>query len=231
MRFFKKTNFKFMEKRNVLYVVSATVIGIGLISLFVKGLDFGIDFLGGTELIVEFRNDVAIQDVREAMDGIGLGEAEIKTFGSDRDILIRTIEQGKGTTVSDRIRSGLSGQFPDNPFTVIKEDAIGPKIGAELRLDAVYAIVFSLIAILLYIAFRFQFVYGVGALASLAHDVLLTLGVLSLLDGVFPQLNLEITQNIVAAFLTLIGLSVNDTVVIFDRIRENRKNFRTMGRE
>jgi preprotein translocase subunit SecF len=229
MRFFKKTNFKFMEKRSALYFVSAVVIAAGLVSIFIKGVDFGIDFLGGTELIVEFRSEVAIGDVRSAMDRIGLGEAEIKTFGSDRDILIRTIEQGKGTAVSDRIRAGLAAQFPDNSFTVIKEDAIGPKIGAELRLDAVYAIVFSLIAILLYIAFRFQFVYGLGAIAALAHDVLLTLGVLSIFNGVIPQLNLEITQNIVAAFLTLIGLSVNDTVVIFDRIRENKKNFRTMG--
>jgi preprotein translocase subunit SecF len=163
------------------------------------------------------------------MDRIGLGETEIKTFGSDREILVRTIEQGKGTAVSDRIRAGLVEQFPGNRFEVLKEDAIGPKIGAELRLDALYAIIFSLIAILLYIAFRFQFVYGLGAIAALAHDVLLTLGVISIFNDVFPQLNLEITQNIVAAFLTLIGLSVNDTVVIFDRIRENKKNFRTMG--
>jgi len=229
MRFFKKTSFKFMEIRNTLYVISGAVITAGLISLFVKGLDYGIDFLGGTELIVQFQNEVAIGDVRDVLNRVGIGDAEVKTFGSNRDILIRTIEQGKGTTVSERIRAGLSEQFAGNPFTVLKEDAIGPKIGAELRLDALYAIIFSLIAILLYIAFRFQFVYGLGAIAALAHDVLLTLGVLSIFNGVIPNLNLEINQNTVAAFLTLIGLSVNDAVVIFDRIRENKKNFRTMG--
>jgi preprotein translocase SecF subunit len=163
------------------------------------------------------------------MERIGFAESEIKTFGSNRDILIRTSEQGEGTTIGDRIRSGLSKEFPQNPFTVQKEDKIGPKIGAELRRDAVYAIVFSLIAILLYIGFRFQFIYGLGAIVSLVHDVLFTLGVLSICNGLVPNLNLEITQNIVAAFLTLVGLSVNDTVVIFDRIRENRKHFRTMG--
>jgi preprotein translocase SecF subunit len=229
MSFFKKTSFKFMEKRRMLYVASGLIIGVGLVSVFVKGLALGIDFLGGTELIVQFRDDVSVGDVRSAMEKIGFTQAEVKTFGSDRDILVRTIEQEKGTGVGDRIRSGLSTHFPGNPFTVQKEDKIGPKIGAELRLDALYAIVFSLIAILLYVAFRFQFVYGLGAIAALAHDVLLTLGMLSIFNGLIPGLNLEITQNIVAAFLTLIGLSVNDTVVIFDRIRENKKNFRTMG--
>ncbi|MBM2841130.1 MAG: secF, partial [Bacteroidetes bacterium] len=103
---------------------------------------------------------------------------------------------------------------------------IGPKIGAELRRDALYAIIASLIAICLYVAFRFKFIYGVGAVVALFHDVLVTLGIISLFDGFF---NLEISQNMVAAFLTLVGLSVNDTVVIFDRIRENQKVFRSMG--
>jgi preprotein translocase SecF subunit len=229
MRFFKKTNIEFMQKRNLWYVVSGSVILIGLISLFVKGVTLGIDFLGGTELIVQFQREVNIADVRIAMDKSGIRQAEIKSFGSNRDILVRTGEQGEGTTVAERIRAGLTAQFADNPYTVLKEDKIGPKIGAELRMDAIYAIVASLIAILLYVAFRFKFAYGVGAVAALFHDVLVTLGILSILDGVFPQLNLEISQNIVAAFLTLIGLSVNDTVVIFDRIRENQKHFRSMS--
>jgi preprotein translocase subunit SecF len=160
---------------------------------------------------------------------MGFGQSEIKTFGSNRDILVRTEEQGEGTVIGDRIRAGLSEQFPQNPFTVLKEDKIGPKVGAELRRDALYAIVFSLLAILLYVGFRFQFIFGLGAIVALVHDVLFTLGIISICNGLIPQLNLEITQNIVAAFLTLVGLSVNDTVVIFDRIRENRKHFRTMG--
>jgi len=228
MRFFKKTSIDFMSLRNKMYIVSAIVIAAGIASLVMKGLDFGIDFLGGTELIVEFENEVSISDVRTSMERSGLGQAEIKTFGSNRDILLRTEEQGAGTSIGERIRAGLTEQFPDNQFSVLKEDKIGPKIGAELRRDSLYAVIFSLIAILLYVAIRFHFVSGLGALAALFHDVLITLGLLSICDGLFPQLNLEITQNIVAAFLTLVGLSVNDTVVIFDRIRENERNFKTM---
>lgn len=225
MRLFGKTNIDFMKVRRTWYVVSALVILAGMASLAIKGIDYGIDFLGGTELIVQFDQDVRIGDVRSAMDRIGYGRAEIKTFGSDRDILIRTVEQAEGTTVADRIRGALTEHFPTNPYTVLKEDKIGPKIGAELRRNALYAVVASLIAIWLYIGFRFKFTFGMGAVAALFHDVLVTLGLISIFDG---MLNLEISQNMIAAFLTLVGLSVNDTVVIFDRIRENQKIFRTM---
>jgi preprotein translocase subunit SecF len=225
MRLFGKTNINFMGQRKTWYLVSATVILAGMVSLFVKGIDYGIDFLGGTELIVQFNQPAAISDVRSAMDHVGLGRAEIKTFGSDRDILIRTVEQTTGTVVADQIRTALKDGFPTNPYIVLKEDKIGPKIGAELRRNALYAVIASLIAIWLYVGFRFKFIYGVGAVVALFHDVLVTLGMISIFDGVF---NLEISQNMIAAFLTLVGLSVNDTVVIFDRIRENQKIFRSM---
>ncbi len=228
MRVFGKTNVDFMGKRRLWYTVSATVILIGMVSLFFKGVDYGIDFLGGTEIVVQFNSDVAISDVRGAMDKIGLGRAEIKAFGSERSILIRTVEQGEGMTVGDRIKTALSAQFPQNPFVVQKEDKIGPKIGAELRRDAVYAVIASLIAIWIYVWFRFKFIYGLGAVVALFHDVLVTLGLVSIFDGI---LNLELDQNMIAAFLTLVGLSVNDTVVIFDRIRENQKIFKTMPLE
>jgi preprotein translocase subunit SecF len=227
MRLFGATHIDFMGKRRMWYVVSALIIGAGLVSLLVKGLSFGIDFLGGTELIVQFQQPVEIGDVRSAMTTIGFGRAEIKTFGSDQDILVRTstIELEGGGAVGDKLREGLTSAFPNNPFVVLKEDKIGPKIGAELRRDAIYAVIASLVAIWLYIGFRFKFVYGLGAVAALTHDVLLTLGMVSLFDGV---LNLEFDQNMVAAFLTIVGLSVNDTVVIFDRIRENQKIHKTM---
>lgn len=228
MRFFGKTNINFMRPRNFAYVLSAVVILIGIASVLIRGLDYGIDFLGGTELIVQFQEPVEIADVRRAMDRIGLGRAEIKTFGSDTDILIRTAEQAQGTEVADKIRAGLTDHFSKNPYIVLKEDKIGPKIGAELRRDALYAVIASVIVIGGYIWLRFKFIYGVGAVVALIHDVLVTLGLISIFDGV---LNLEINQNMVAAFLTLVGLSVNDTVVIFDRIRENQKIFKTMPLE
>jgi preprotein translocase SecF subunit len=191
----------------------------------IKGLNLGIDFLGGTEMVVRFHHEVQISDVRSAIEKTGITNAEIKTFGSRADILIRTAEQAVGTTVADRLRQGLTAAFPQNPYAVLKEDKIGPKIGEELRRDAMYAVIASLIAIWLYIALRFKFVYGFGAVAALFHDVLVTLGFISIFDNV---LNLEIDQNMIAAFLTLVGLSVNDTVVIFDRIRENQKIHRAM---
>ncbi len=225
MRFFGKTNIDFMGKRNIWYMVSLSVIVIGMLSVAFKGLDYGIDFLGGTEMVVQFNQPVSVGDVRSAMDKTGFSRAEIKTYGSPRDIMVRTPEQGEGGTVAERIQAGLREAFPDNPFTIQKEDKIGPKIGAELRRDAVYAVVASLIAIWVYVWLRFKFIYGVGAVVALFHDVLVTLGLVSLCNGI---LKLEIDQNMIAAFLTLVGLSVNDTVVIFDRIRENQKIFRNM---
>ena len=225
MRLFGKTNIDFMGRRKLWYVVSATVILVGMVSLYIKGVDYGIDFLGGTEIIVQFQHEVQISDARTAMDRIGFGKAEIKTFGTNRDILIRTVEQGEGNIIGDKIQAGLRSSFSTNPFIVLKEDKIGPKVGAELRRDALYAVVASLIAIWLYVWLRFKFIYGLGAVVALFHDVLVTLGFVSIFDGVF---NLEISQNMIAAFLTLVGLSVNDTVVIFDRIRENQKIFRSM---
>lgn len=228
MRILGKTNIDFMGKRRTWYLVSGVVILAGLVSLAMKGLDYGIDFLGGTELIVRFERSVDIGDVRDAMTKEGLTKAEIKTFGSDRDILIRTTEQGFGTTIGDKIRAGLQASFPDSPHVVTKEDKIGPKIGAELQRDALYAVIASLIAILVYVAFRFRWIYGVGAVVALFHDVLVTLGLVSIFDGITPNFHLEINQNMIAAFLTLVGLSVNDTVVIFDRIRENSKFFKSL---
>jgi len=118
--------------------------------------------------------------------------------------------------------------FAANPFEVLQEQRIGPKIGKELRTSATYAIVWSLVAIMAYIGIRFQFIYGIGALLSLAHDVLVTLGILSILNSLDLGFSVEITQEVVAAFLTIIGVSVNDTVVVFDRIRETLKIHRAL---
>lgn len=229
MRLFGKTDIDFMAKRRMWYSVSVTVIVLGLFSVVFKGLHFGVDFRGGTELVVQFEHSVPIGEVRDAMERAGFARAEIKTFGADNLILIRTIEQAEGATIADRIKTGLDSSFPQIAHTVVKEDRIGPKVGAELRRDAVYAVIASLIVILGYMAMRFKFVYGVGAVVALFHDVLVTLGAISILDGLFGYLNLEIDQNMIAAFLTLVGFSVNDTVVIFDRIRENLKIYRSMS--
>lgn len=229
MRLFKKTNIDFIGKRYIWYGISGAIILAGMISLAVKGLDFGIDFLGGTELVVQFQNPVVISDVRTALSAAALGESEIKYFGNERDVLIRTRKQGPGASVSIEIQNALRQRFTQNSISVIKEDKIGPKIGGELRFGALMSIIASLIVIMIYVGFRFQFVYGAGGVIALFHDVLVTLGFISIFNGITPFLNLEISQGVLAAFLTLIGFSINDTVVIFDRIRENRKLFRTEG--
>ncbi|MBI3003801.1 MAG: protein translocase subunit SecF [Ignavibacteriales bacterium] len=228
MRFFRKTNIDFLGVRRRWYLVSGTVILAGMISLVVKGIDYGIDFRGGTEVLFSFSRKLDVAEIRGSLTTVGLGNSEIKSYGTEGNMLIRTTEQAEGNIVGDRIRQAIQQSFPDVRFEVLKEYRIWPKIGAELRRDALYAIIASLVAILLYIAIRFQFIYGVGAVMSLFHDVLVTLGVLSLLDGVIP-VNLEITQEVIAAFLTLVGVSVNDTVVVFDRIRENLKIYRSLS--
>lgn len=229
MRLFKKTNIDFMGKRRVWYTVTTSVTIIGLLTFFIKGVDYGIDFLGGTEIIIHFEKPAQISDLRDALAKGGLTKAEVKSYGSDQDFVLRTLEQGAGTSVGDRMRASVKQDLPNNNFTVLKEDKIGPKIGAELRSKAFWAVFWSIIAITIYIAFRFKWIYGVGAVVALIHDVLFTLGLVSIFDGITPNFHLEITQDMIAAFLTLVGLSVNDTVVIFDRIRENQKLFRSMS--
>ncbi|MCW8803438.1 MAG: protein translocase subunit SecF [Ignavibacteriaceae bacterium] len=129
--------------------------------------------------------------------------------------------------IADWIKENLREKITDNLFTVLKEDRVGPKIGDELKRDAVLAIFFALIAILIYLGFRFKFVFAFGAVAALFHDVLITLGLFAALYGLIPGLNLDIDLTVVAAFLTLIGYSINDTVIVFDRVRENLKIHKT----
>ena len=227
MRLFKQTNIDFMGKRFLWYGISIATLVIGLGGLAFKGVTLGIDFLGGTELLVRFENPPAITNVRSAIDKIGFTGTEIKTFGNPYDILIRTPRQAEGTAIADQIMTGLTNSFPNNNLIKLKEDKIGPKIGAELRRNAIYAVIATLIIIMVYVGFRFKFIYGVAGVIALFHDVLVTLGFVVIFDGLSPHLNLELSQDLMAAFLTLIGFSINDTVIVFDRIRENLKIHRS----
>jgi preprotein translocase subunit SecF len=228
MRLFKKTNVDFLGKRKMWYIVSTIMVLFGMFSVVFKGINYGIDFQGGTELVLAFQQKVDVGEIRVALTKVGLGASEIKSYGADNNVLIRTSEQAEGTGVADKIKNSMQVSFPDKKFDVIKEDKIGPKIGKELRTDAMLAVLWSFAAILVYVAIRFKFAYGFGAVVALVHDVFTTFGFLSLLNGLIPGLNLDISQEIIAAFLTLIGVSVNDTVIIFDRIRENEKIYRSM---
>jgi preprotein translocase subunit SecF len=300
MRIFENLNFDFLGKRKIAYAISGLLFIVGIISVVVRGFHFGIDFKGGSEIVLQFEKPVEISDVRSYVDNIGLGNVEVKTFGGETGVMIRTDRQvipdavypqvvdaiereienimpgvprqiidstassvtyafenpdttntlvdalfsagfqsGKTSEeldntqmivsvgISDWIKENLREKISDNSYTVLKEDIVGPKIGDELKQDAVLAIFFALIAILIYLGFRFKFVFAFGAVAALFHDVLITLGLFSILYGLIPGLNLDIDITIVAAFLTLIGYSINDTVIVFDRIRENLKLHKT----
>jgi preprotein translocase subunit SecF len=229
MRFFKKTNIDFMGLRGKMYFLSTAIIVAGMISLFVKGINYGIDFRGGTELVLSFNSTPDYGQLRTSLTKAGFPDCEIKSFGNDQTVLIRTTKQEEGMSVANRIKDAIQKDLTGVTFSVGKEDKIGPKIGKELRRDAINAVLATLVVILAYIAIRYKFIYGVGAVLSLYHDVLLTIGIISILDGVIPSLNLEITQEMIAAFLTIVGLSVNDTVVVFDRIRENSRIYRSMS--
>jgi len=218
-----------MALRGKMYFMSTTIIVLGMISLFVKGLNYGIDFRGGTELVLSFSAAPDYGVLRNSLLKAGLPDCEIKSFGNDQTILIRTVKQEEGMAVANKIKEAIQTDLSTLKFQVVMESKIGPKIGKELRRDAVYSVLATLFVILAYIAIRYKFIYGLGAVLSLYHDVLLTLGIISILDGVIPSLNLEITQEMIAAFLTLVGLSVNDTVVVFDRIRENSRIYRSMS--
>ncbi|MCH9008550.1 protein translocase subunit SecF [candidate division KSB1 bacterium] len=220
MEFLVNAKFDFVSKRKAALIFSGTLILVGLGSLIVhKGPHYGIDFLGGTSIELEFEQPIAISDVRSAVSKAGFGKAEIKNFGAPNEILIRVQEQEAGTEISGAIKASISKAFPDNSYTVQLVEKVGPKIGAELRSSAFWAILIALLGILMYISWRFEFMFAVGAIVALFHDVLITL-------GVFSVLGLEISLAIIAAFLTIVGYSLNDTIVVFDRIRENLKVLR-----
>lgn len=301
MRIFENIHINWMGKRKLFYIVSTSLFFLGLINIIFRGVQFGIDFKGGSEIVLQFDKPIEIGNIRNEVDKLGLGKVELKTFGGENTVLIRTelqsipaelypkviqtvqnqidkvlpnverritdssensitftfpnpdttniladklseagFQTGKvseeptntqllvSVGISDWIKENLKEKFADNVFKVLKEDKVGPKVGAELKRDAVLAVFLSLVVILVYLAFRFKFIFAFGAVLALFHDVLITLGLYSLLYGVIPGLNLEIDLAIVAAFLTLVGYSINDTVIVFDRVRENLKIHKTM---
>ena len=221
MQFLVNSNFNFIGKRKIARIFSTALILIGVGSLIIQGgPKLGIDFTGGTALRLQFEKGVSIGEVRSAIASLGIGNAEIKNFGDSADILIRVQEQEtSGVGITHAIKAELSKVFPDNPYVERSKDSVGPKIGAELRTKTITSILIALVGMLIYITWRFEFKFAVGAIVALFHDVIITLGVFSILQ-------LEITLPIIAAFLTIVGYSLNDTIVVFDRIRENLKVLR-----
>ena len=222
MQFLQNTKFDFVGKRKMGYVFSSVLILIGLVSLVIHGgPQLGIDFTGGTSLDLTFENNVTAAELRNALSDVGFGDAEIKQIGlkEANEFIIRVERMGEGAEVGQIIEDELLKDFPDNVYDIRSVLEVGPKIGGELARAAVLAVLVSLLGILIYISVRFEFKFAAGAVVALFHDVLITL-------GVFSVLNLEISLAVVAAFLTIVGYSLNDTIVVFDRVRENLKVLR-----
>lgn len=214
------TNINFLGKRYIAFVFSGILSIIGIIAIIqiANGkANLGIDFAGGTAIQLKFERSVVLHDIRKALEDGGLKDFDLQDLPTVNKILIRVkkTEQQLGQA-SDAITAILSQKFPDNKYVVDSTTVIGPKVGGKLRVDAAKAVAFAVIGILVYVAFRFQFNFGIGATIATFHDVLAVL-------GVFYLMGREINLILVTALLTIAGYSLTDTVVVFDRIRENLK--------
>ena len=199
-------------------IVSTLLVAISIILLSFKGLNFGIDFKGGT--LIELRtqdNQTNVATLRGVFSKMNLGDVNIKKFGQDNDYLIKIEKKDTSSNIIELIKEDLTNSIGEN-FTFRRVENVGPKVSSELLKSGITAILLSLGAMLFYIWIRFEWQFSLGAIIALFHDVLITLGLFSLL-------NLEINLSIVAAVLTIVGYSMNDTVVIFDRVRENLRKY------
>ena len=237
--FLANTKFNFIDKRKITYVISGIMLLITLVSLGVRGMSYGVDFSGGRAFVVRFDQPVTANEVREALGDVFTGTGyEVKQFGQDNQMRIVTQykydDEGDNVTaeIEDMLYKALSplmtaqlteAEFlttAQNPYGIISSDKVGPSVAHDIKVDSVIAVLFSLVAIALYIIIRFKrWQWGVGSVISLTLDALFTIGLFSLLHGLLP-FNLEVDQSFIAAILTIIGYSINDKVVIFDRIRE-----------
>jgi preprotein translocase SecF subunit len=230
MRIIKKTNIDFLGKTNITTLLSIFLISGGIISMVLNGgPKLSIDFKGGTLVAVNYTAPVNIEKIRSELGSVQIdgqsfnfSNAEIKYFGDESNIAVRIASmEEEPEQFSKKFSDKLASIFPDlvpvdkNNF-ILSVEKVGPKVGAELSSDALMAILSALFLILIYVSVRFEFKYAVGAIAALVHDVLITL-------GVFSILGYEVSLAVIAAFLTIVGYSLNDTIVIFDRVRENVK--------
>jgi preprotein translocase subunit SecF len=215
MEFFShKTRFPFMATRKRWYVVSAVIILAALASLVIRGLNFGIDFTGGVELEIGFPQDADLQKVRASLDKAGYGDAVVQSFGNAQDVLVRLLPREGQQDVNQLAQSVLEAIKADAAGVELRRtEVVGPQVGKELAEKGALAVLFTFLLILAYVAFRFQWKLGVGAIIAAMHDPIIILGVFSLTGMTFDLPAL-------AAILAVIGYSLNDTVVVFDRIRE-----------
>jgi len=216
------TRFDFIGKKKITLWISAAAILISFASIFLHGgLRYGVDFAGGLVAEIKFSKPVDVSEVRSGADAIGLKDAVVQRFGGENEFLIR-VEKATADleTMSKSLQTSLQGGFKDNPVEIRRVEVVGPKVGKDLKTKAMWAVGLAFLAILIYVAFRFhEFSYGLGGIVALFHDVVVTFGAISIF-------NIEFSLNVLAVILSIIGFSINDTIVIFDRVRENIKKMR-----
>jgi len=216
------THIDFIGKKKYTIWISAVAILISFGSIFLHGgLRYGVDFAGGLLIQIRFSKPVSISEIRSTMEAMGSKEANVQNFGGENEFLIRVEKTSEDVEeVSKKIQASLQERFKDNAFEIRRVEAVGPKVGKDLKEKALWAVGLSLVAILIYVAWRFkQVAYGLGGIVALFHDVIVTYGAISIF-------NLEYSLSLLAVILTIIGFSINDTIVIFDRVRENIKKMR-----
>lgn len=226
MQLFKQeTSIDFIGSRKIALVISALLLMAGIYSLSTQGLNYGIDFTGGTKVELAYQNDADVSNIRKILGTNGYDDAVVQLFGSTKEILIRVplSSENSSAEVSTKIvellnRSGASG------FDTRAVEFVGPQFGQELFEKGILALVYALIGVMIYVAFRFEWKFSLGSVAALIHDVAITVGLFSLIS-------LEFTLPVLAALLAVIGYSLNDTIVVFDRIRENFRKLRDVDTE
>jgi len=217
MQILDKTNIDFVSARKIWVIFSISLAIFGIVFSIVVPPEFGIDYTGGAEVAVKFEKNITTDQVRSVVASSGLRNPEIKSFGAENEFLIRVKEFGD---VQVKIQEALN-KAEGNKFEILKVDKIGAKVGGEMRRDAFFAVILAMIAMLIYVGFRFEFTYGAGAVLALVHDVLATTTIIIIFNNL-GIMDLEFNQALIAALLTVVGYSINNTVIIFDRIRENK---------
>ena len=216
------TRYDFMGKKKFTIWVSTIAILICLGSLFLfGGLKYGVDFAGGVMIQIKFSKAMDVSEIRNTLEAMGLKDAMVQNFGGENEFLIRIEKSSEDfEEVSKKIQTSLRERFKDQSLEIRRVEVVGPKVGKDLKTKAIWAVGLALLGILIYVAWRFKEVaYGLGGIVALFHDIIITYGAISIA-------NIEYSLNILAVILTIIGFSINDTIVIFDRVRENTKKIK-----
>ncbi len=212
----------FLKIKNIATILSVIAIISSLFFLVYKNLNFGIDFKGGTLIELKKDNDLTIAEIRSQLSGLNIGDIQIQTFGSDNIILIRIENSSNLVANADMSTIELIRSNLGDDITIQRTEIVGPKVSSELIQKGIIAIVIAVFLMLFYIWIRFEWQFSIGAVTALIHDVIITMGIFSLLQ-------IEFNLSIIAALLTIIGYSMNDTVVVYDRIRENLRKYKQMN--